>query len=102
VIALRSTKEEQAMQITTDGKKKAESAEFALYLREREKELADFPQEARDILRQAEIGLALCGWTLEEKPPADVFTDFLSENMNEISSIDVRAKDICRALDTQH
>jgi hypothetical protein len=95
-------KGEQAMQITREGKKKAESPQFALYLQEKEKELASFEQDARNALRWAEIALALSGWTLEEKPPEDEFTNFLEHNMEEIQAIDMRAKDSCRKLATQH
>jgi hypothetical protein len=88
------------LQITAEGRKKAKSPEFALYLREKAKDLQGFPAEAADVLRYTEIALSLSGWTREEKPPFDEFKQFIQDNLKEIRAIDVHCSETCRALDT--
>jgi hypothetical protein len=90
------------MMIISGGRKKAESPEFALYLRKKEKELSGLGAEAVQMLRRVEIALALSGWTMEEKPPLPEFTTFIEDNLDEIDAIDARALEICHSLNTEN
>ena len=88
--------------ITSGGRKKAESVEFALFLRTKGKELSGLGAEAVQMLRRVEIALALSGWTMEEKPPFSEFTEFIEDNLDEIDAIDARALEICHSLNTEN
>jgi hypothetical protein len=84
--------------ITAAGKQKAESIEFALELREKAKELSEFEADAIEILRRAEIALALSEMKKGEGKPGEL-GKFIDENLEEIDRIDQRAKQICIAFD---
>ena len=90
------------MMITSGERKKAESVEFALFLRTKGKELSGLGAEAVQMLRRVEIALALSGWTMEEKPPFSEFTEFIEDNLDEIDAIDARALEICHSLNTEN